>query len=73
MVLQAHSEGSSLRGISHITRLAYETVVSVIDGANHKGQMIYNQALNDVDTQSIGADEFWSFVERSRNTVTTRN
>ena len=73
MVLQAHSEGSSLRGISHITRLAYETVVSVIDGASHKGQMIHNQALNDVDTQSTGADEFGSFVQRSRNIATTRN
>lgn len=42
VVLQAHSEGSSLRGISRITKLAYETVVSVIDAASQKAQMIHN-------------------------------
>jgi lambda repressor-like predicted transcriptional regulator len=73
VVLQAHSEGSSLRGISRITGLAYETVVSVIDAATHKAQMVHNQELSDVDTESIGADEFWSFVEKSRNTATTKS
>jgi transposase-like protein len=29
-VLQAHSEGTSLRGISRITGLAYNTVVSIL-------------------------------------------
>ncbi len=73
MVLQAHSEGSSLRGISRISGLAYETVVSIIDAASQKAQMMHNQALKAVDTESIGADEFWSFVEKSRNTAMTRN
>jgi transposase-like protein len=73
VVLQAHSEGSSLRGISRTTGLAYETVVSVIDAASQKAQMHHNQELKDVDTQSISADEFWSFVENSKNTVTTRS
>lgn len=71
LVLQAHSEGSSLRGISRITGLAYETVVSVIDAASQKAQMIHNQELKNVDTESIGADEFWSFVQKSRNNATT--
>ena len=73
MVLQAHSEGSSLRGISRISGLADETVVSIINAASQKAQMMHNQALKAVDTESIGADEFWSFVERSRNTATTTN
>jgi lambda repressor-like predicted transcriptional regulator len=73
LVLQAHSEGSSLRGISRITGLAYETVVSVIAAASRKAQMIHNHELNAVETESIGADEFWSFVEKSRNTATTTN
>lgn len=29
-VLQAHAEGSSLRGISRTTKLAYNTVISVV-------------------------------------------
>jgi transposase-like protein len=73
LVLQAHSEGSSLRGISRITGLAYETIVSVINAASQKAQLIHNQALKDVDAESIGADEFWSFVEKSRNIATTRS
>lgn len=73
IVLQAHSEGSSLRGISRITRLAYETVVSVIEAASQKAQMVHNQALKAVESEAIGADEFWSFVEKSKNTATTTN
>jgi len=73
IILQAHSEGSSLRGISRISGLAYKTVVSVIAAASQKAQMIHNQALKAVETEAIGADEFWSFVEKSRNTVTTMN
>ena len=59
--------------VAFVVSLDYETVVSVIDGASHKAQMIHNQALNDVDTQSTGADEFGSFVQRSRNIAMTRN
>ena len=33
-VLQAHSEGSSLRGVSRITGLAYNTVVSIVRAAS---------------------------------------
>jgi lambda repressor-like predicted transcriptional regulator len=69
MVLQAHSEGSSLRGISRISGLAYETVVSIIDAASQKAQMIHNQALQSVDSEAIGADEFWSFVEKNKKTA----
>lgn len=73
VVLQAQSEGSSLRGISRISRLAYETVVSIINPASQKAQMMHNQELKAVHTRSIGADEFWSFVEKSQNTATTTN
>jgi lambda repressor-like predicted transcriptional regulator len=73
IVVQAHSEGSSLRGISRSSGLADETVVSVINAASQKAQMLHNQELKAVDTESIGASEFWSFVERSKNTVTATN
>lgn len=35
-VLQAHSEGTSLRGISRISGLAYNTVVSIIRASSSK-------------------------------------
>jgi len=73
IILQAHGEGSSLRGVSRISGLAYETVVSIINAASQKAQMIHNQELKAVDTESIGADEFWSFVEKSRRTAMTMN
>lgn len=73
IVLQAHSEGSSLRGISRISGLAYETVVSIIGAASQKAQMTHNQALQSIETAAIGADEFWSFVEKSRSTASATN
>ncbi len=34
LVLQAHSEGSSLRGVSRTSKLAYNTVVSLVRKAS---------------------------------------
>lgn len=73
IILQADSEGSSLRGISRITGLAYESVVSVMPAASQKAQMLHNQELNAVETESIGADQFWSFAEKNRTTARTTN
>lgn len=53
--------------------LVYETVVSILDAASHKAQMIHNQELQAVETEAIGADEFWSFVKKNRRTVTPMN
>ena len=64
--LQEHAEGSSLRGISRSTKLAYETVVRIIRQASEKAQMVHNDALNDVETQEVEADEMWSFVQKNR-------
>ena len=63
-VLQAHSEGSSLRGISRINGLAYNTVVSIIRAASHKAQLLHNQQVHQVQTQEVSGDEMWSFVQR---------
>ncbi len=73
IVLQAHSEGSSLRGVSRTTGLAYETVVSILDAASQKAQMIHNQELQAVETKAIGADEFWSFVKKNKRTASPMN
>lgn len=71
--LQAHSEGMSLRGISRQTKLAYETVVSIIRKASEKAQMVHNDALNKVDTAQIDGDEMWSFVQKNKRTVCAKN
>lgn len=68
-LLQAHSEGSSLRGVSRTSGLAYGTVVSIIRASSVKAQLIHNQQVQAVETEEIGADEFWSFVKKSKSSV----
>jgi hypothetical protein len=69
IVLQAHAEGSSLRGVSRISELAYNTGVSLIRAASQKRQLIHNQDASNIETQKISADKLWSFVEKNKNTV----
>ena len=72
IVLQSHAEGSSLRGISRISGLAYDTVVSIVEAAAQKAQMVHNAEVENVDTDAIAADELWSFVEKNKNTACQR-
>jgi transposase-like protein len=72
-VLQAHSEGSSLRGISRTTKLAYNTVVSVVRAASQKAQMVHNAEVKAVQTAEVSGDEMWSFVSKNRNSVVPKN
>jgi transposase-like protein len=73
IVLQSHAEGSSLRGISRISGLAYDTVVSIVHAASEKAQMVHNAQVQSVDTDAIAADELWSFVEKNKNTACPTN
>jgi transposase-like protein len=73
IVLQSHAEGSSLRGISRISGLAYDTVVSIIQAAAQKAQMVHNASHQNVDTDAVAADELWSFVEKNKSTVCQRS
>jgi transposase-like protein len=73
IVLQAHTEGSSLRGISRISGLAYDTVVSIVQAAAQKAQMVHNACVEDVDTDAIAADELWSFVEKNKSAAYLKN
>jgi lambda repressor-like predicted transcriptional regulator len=66
-VLQAHSEGSSLRGISRITELAYNTVVSIVRAASSKAQLVLNAQVEKVETEEVSADDMWSFVQKNRS------
>lgn len=72
-VLQAHSEGSSLRGISRIPGLAYNTVVSIVRAASQKAQLVHNARVQAVETEEVSADELWSFVTKNRNSVIPKN
>jgi transposase-like protein len=68
-VLQAHSEGTSLRGISRVSGLAYNTVVSIIRSSSSKALLIHNQRVEQVETEEVSADEMWSFVQKNRSSV----
>jgi transposase-like protein len=72
-VLQAHSEGSSLRGISRITGVAYNTVVSIVRSASAKAQLIHNDQVAQVQTEEVSAAEMWSFVQKNKSTVSPVN
>lgn len=68
-VLQSHVEGSSLRGISRISQLAYGTVVSIVRAASHKAQMLHNALVQQIKTKAVVADELWSFVQKNNCTA----
>jgi transposase-like protein len=68
-VLQAHSEGSSLRGISRTTGLAYNTVVSIVRAASQQAQLVHNAQVRAVQTEEVSADELWSFVSKNKSNV----
>lgn len=72
-VLQAHSEGSSLRGISRTTGLAYNTVVSIVRSASQRAQLVHNGEVQAVQTEEVSADELWSFVAKNRSNVSLVN
>lgn len=72
-VLQAHSKGSSLRGISRTTGLAYNTVVSIVRSARAKAQLVHNAEVQAVRTEEVSADEMWTFVSNNRNSVAPKS
>lgn len=72
-VLQAHSEGSSLRGISRTSGLAYNTVVSIVRTASQHAQLVHNAEVQAVQTEEVSADELWSFVQKNKSNVSPMN
>jgi len=66
-------EGSSLRGISRITKLAYNTVVSIVRAASQKAQLVHNAEVQAVQTEEVSADEMWSFVSKNRSNVVSKS
>ena len=72
-VLQAHSEGSSLRGIARTSGLAYNTVVSIVRAASQRAQQVHNAQVQAVKTDEVSANEMWSFVKKSKNTASPQS
>ncbi len=72
-VLQSHSEGSSLRGISRTSGLAYNTVVSLVRAASQQAQLVHNAQIQAVQTQEVSADEMWSFVAKNKSNASQKN
>lgn len=66
-ILQAHTEGVSLRGIARLSKRSYNTVVDVVRAASQKAQLVHNEEVKDVETDRVVADEMWSFVKKSKN------
>jgi lambda repressor-like predicted transcriptional regulator len=71
-VLQAYSEGSSLRGISRTTGLAYNTVISLVRVASQKAQLVHNAQVQAVVTEEVSADELWSFALKNKNSAVSK-
>ena len=69
-ILQAHAEGSSLRGLSRIGKRAYGTVVDIVRTASYRAQLVHNEEVKDVECEQVIADEMWSFVKKSKSDVT---
>ena len=66
-ILQSHAEGSSLRGLSRISKRAYGTVVNIFRAANQKAQQVHNQEVRAVECEEIVADEMWSFIQKNKS------
>ncbi len=52
---------------------AYDTVVSIVEAAALKAQMVHNAEVQDVDTDAIASDELWSFVQKNKNAACPMN
>ena len=68
-ILQAQTEGVSLRGIARLSKRSYNTVVDLVRASSQKAQLVHNEEIKDVETDQVIADEMWSFVKKSKNAV----
>ncbi len=68
-ILQSHTEGVSLRGISRLSKRSYNTVVDVVRASSQKALLVHNEEVKEVNTEKVIADEMWSFVKKNKNAV----
>ena len=57
----------SLRGMSRTTRLAYNTVVSLVRAVSQQAQLVHNVEVQAVETEAVSADELWSFIAKNNS------
>jgi hypothetical protein len=50
---------------------ADDTVVSIVQAAAHKAQMVHNAQVQAVDPDAIAADELWSVVQKKHSSLLT--
>ncbi len=60
-------------GVSRTTNIAYNTIVSLIRAASVKGQMVHNEEVQQIKTEQLAGDEFWSFVQKNKNAANLMN
>lgn len=65
LILQAHNEGSSLRGISQLGKRAYGTVVAIVRKTSYNAQLVHNEEVKDVECAQVTGDKMWSFVKKA--------
>ena len=63
-IFQSPEEGTSLRGLSRVSKRADGTVVSIVRATSQKAQKIHNEAVCAVECEEIVADEMWSFIKK---------
>jgi hypothetical protein len=66
---QPIAKAQGKRGISRITGLAYNTVVSIVCSSSLRAQLVHNDSVEQVETEEVSADQMWSFVQKNRNNV----
>lgn len=61
------------RHISRVTKLAYNTVVSLVRCSSTKAQLVHNHRVEQVDSEAVSGDEMWSFVQNNKSSASWQN
>ena len=64
-------EGSSLRAISRITGIAFNTVSKVLVDAGKACEAFHDETVRGVKSKRVQCDEIWSFVYAKKRNVET--
>src|ERR1700719_2949683 len=68
-ILSMLCEGSSMRSISWITGVSFNTVVKLLIDAGHASAAFHDVTVRNVTAKSIQADEIWSFSYAKQKNV----
>jgi IS1 family transposase len=68
-ILSMLCEGSSMRSVSRITGVSFNTVVKLLIDAGHACAAFHDKTVRGVTAKSIQADEIWSFSYAKQKNV----